>query len=74
LQKIQPELDKLAKLADRHSRGEETQEGYLVNNVLATYAHLHLASNPALADAFIDQCASFRTRLDNGAPRADLAS
>jgi cobyrinic acid a,c-diamide synthase len=45
----------------KNSRGEETQEGYLVNNVLASYAHLHLASNPALAAAFIDQCARFRT-------------
>jgi cobyrinic acid a,c-diamide synthase len=45
----------------KNSRGEETQEGYRVNNVLATYAHLHLASNPALAAAFIDQCARFRT-------------
>ena len=36
------------------------QEGYLIQNVLASYAHLHLASNPALASAFIDQCASFR--------------
>jgi cobyrinic acid a,c-diamide synthase len=67
-----PATDRCYKI--KNSRGEETQEGYLVNNVLATYAHLHLASNPALADAFIDQCASFRTRLDNGAPRADLAS
>jgi cobyrinic acid a,c-diamide synthase len=64
-----PATDRCYKI--KNSRGEETQEGYLVNNVLATYAHLHLASNPALADAFIDQCASFRTRLDNGAPRAD---
>ena len=58
----------------KNSRGEETQEGYLVKNVLASYAHLHLASNPALAAAFVDQCASFRTRLDNGVPHADLAS
>jgi cobyrinic acid a,c-diamide synthase len=43
----------------KNSRGEETQEGYLVQNVLASYAHLHLASNPALAAAFIDQCATF---------------
>jgi cobyrinic acid a,c-diamide synthase len=44
----------------KNSRGDETQEGYLIQNVLASYAHLHLASNPALASAFIDQCASFR--------------
>jgi cobyrinic acid a,c-diamide synthase len=44
------------------SRGEKSDEGYQVNNVLASYAHLHLSSNPALAVAFVDHCASFRTR------------
>jgi cobyrinic acid a,c-diamide synthase len=54
----EPATDRCYELKD--SRGEETQEGYLIQNVLASYAHLHLASNPALASAFIDQCASFR--------------
>jgi cobyrinic acid a,c-diamide synthase len=58
----------------RNSRGEETQEGYFVKNVLASYAHLHLASSPALAAAFVDRCAGFRSRVDSGVPRADLAS
>lgn len=44
-----------------NSRGEETQEGYLVQNVLASYTHLHLASNPALAAAFVDHCAAFHS-------------
>jgi cobyrinic acid a,c-diamide synthase len=55
----EPATDRCYEL--KNSRGEETQEGYLIQNVLASYAHLHLASNPALASAFIDQCASFRT-------------
>jgi cobyrinic acid a,c-diamide synthase len=52
----EPATDRCYEL--KNSRGEETQEGYLIQNVLASYAHLHLASNPALASAFIDQCAS----------------
>jgi cobyrinic acid a,c-diamide synthase len=58
----------------KNSRGEETQEGYLVNNVLASYAHLHLASNPALAAAFVAQCANFRTRSgEHRTATADVA-
>jgi cobyrinic acid a,c-diamide synthase len=54
----EPATDRCYEL--KNSRGEKTQEGYLIQNVLASYAHLHLASNPALASAFIDQCVSFR--------------
>lgn len=57
----------------KNSRGEETQEGYLVKNVLASYAHLHLASNPALATAFVDQCASFRRGGGQRTATADIA-
>jgi len=46
---------------DRHhtlrtTRGDESEEGYGVGNVLASYAHLHLASEPDLARAFVDCC------------------
>ena len=41
----------------RTSGGEESLEGYRVGNVLASYAHLHFASNPALAAAFVEGCA-----------------
>jgi cobyrinic acid a,c-diamide synthase len=53
----------------KNSRGEQTQEGYLVQNVLASYAHLHLASNPALATAFVDQMCKLR-QGDGGLRRA----
>jgi hypothetical protein len=58
--------------SDDNNRGQETQEGYRVNNVLASYAHLHLASNPALAAAFVDQYATFRIDGGNQAATADL--
>jgi cobyrinic acid a,c-diamide synthase len=50
----------------RDSRGDETEEGYEVGNVLASYAHLHFASEPELARALLRRCQSFRT--SSGAP------
>lgn len=41
--------------------GAATSEGYHVRNVLASYAHLHFASNPDMARAFVAACASFRS-------------
>jgi cobyrinic acid a,c-diamide synthase len=38
--------------------GGERGEGYLVGRALMSYAHLHFASNPALATAFVDACAA----------------
>jgi cobyrinic acid a,c-diamide synthase len=35
-------------------------EGYLVGRALLSYTHLHFASNPALATAFVDACAAGR--------------
>lgn len=44
----------------RTTRGEESEEGYGVDNVLASYAHLHFGSEPNLARAFVDRCREFR--------------
>lgn len=38
------------------SRGDKIEEGYTTHNALASYAHLHFASNPALAEAFVERC------------------
>ena len=32
-------------------------DGYLIGRTLASYAHIHFASNPALARGFVDACA-----------------
>jgi cobyrinic acid a,c-diamide synthase len=31
-------------------------EGYVLNNVLASYVHLHFASNPVLATELVQSC------------------
>jgi cobyrinic acid a,c-diamide synthase len=36
--------------------GDRCEEGYRVGNVLASYVHLHFASAPHLAKAFLDTC------------------
>jgi cobyrinic acid a,c-diamide synthase len=43
------------------SRGDQGEEGYQIGNVLASYAHLHFASAPDLAHAFVQRCSSFRS-------------
>jgi cobyrinic acid a,c-diamide synthase len=40
--------------------GGERAEGYLLGRSLLSYLHLHFASNPALATAFVDACAAAR--------------
>jgi cobyrinic acid a,c-diamide synthase len=43
----------------RRSGGDEVAEGYSSDNVLASYAHLHFASDPTLAPAFVERCLAF---------------
>jgi cobyrinic acid a,c-diamide synthase len=44
----------------RTSGGEPAEEGYHRGRVLASYAHLHFASEPRLAAAFVHRCEEFR--------------
>ena len=50
-------LDPVPATVARVYRGAE---GYLVGRALMSYAHLHFASNPALACGFVDACAETR--------------
>ena len=45
---------------DEIPRVYDGAEGYLVGRTLLSYAHLHFASNPRLAVAFVDACAGWR--------------
>lgn len=38
------------------SDGRETKEGYHYKNSLASYVHLHFASNPGFAEGFVKRC------------------
>ena len=45
----------------RKRRGGETSlEGYRAGNVLASYVHVHWASNARVPAALVESCASFR--------------
>ncbi len=37
--------------------GKKVREGYLYKNTLASYVHVHFASNPAFAEGFVRMCA-----------------
>jgi cobyrinic acid a,c-diamide synthase len=40
--------------------GAEFEEGYALNNLVASYVHAHWASNPAIAAALVSACANAR--------------
>jgi cobyrinic acid a,c-diamide synthase len=42
------------------TRGGERIEGYRIGGALLSYVHLHFASNPAIAGAFVEACARWR--------------
>jgi cobyrinic acid a,c-diamide synthase len=44
----------------RHRTGESHLEGFQYHNVLATYFHLHLGSQPQMAGFFVDVCSRRR--------------
>ncbi len=56
----EPELDGCYQMVT--NRGDELREGYSSGQVLASYAHLHFASNPSLASSFVQRCADYARR------------
>lgn len=42
-------------------QGGERAEGYLVGRALMSYVHLHFASNPAIAQRFVEACTETRS-------------
>jgi len=43
----------------RRSDGTRAEEGFSFKNTLASYIHIHFASNPAFAKSFVRACAKF---------------
>ncbi|MFZ2088178.1 MAG: cobyrinate a,c-diamide synthase, partial [Desulfobaccales bacterium] len=56
------ELSRLYELTARRG-GAPVREGYTVNQVLASYVHLHFGSNPEVARHFVARCRSFKEKL-----------
>ncbi len=57
--RVEPSLDGPAAVYDV---GDGRREGYLDGNLLASYVHLHFASNPCLAPNFVAACAAWGGR------------
>jgi len=62
---IAAELEDLPRLYKITARqGQETApEGYSVNNVLASYVHLHFGSNPAVARHLVERCLDYKVKV-----------
>jgi cobyrinic acid a,c-diamide synthase len=44
------------------TRGDRLADGYLAGSAVASYAHVHFASCPGMADAFVSSCRSERLK------------
>lgn len=47
----------------RRRGGDPFQEGYRIGHTLVSYVHAHWASNPAVAEGFVQACAAFARRV-----------
>jgi cobyrinic acid a,c-diamide synthase len=56
---VPADLPRLYRLTPRQG-GEVQSEGYALHNVLASYVHLHFASNPAMARCLVRCCVAFK--------------
>lgn len=60
---FQPQADVERVYTVRRRRGGEVlREGYRIGNTLASYVHAHWASNPLVAQGFVDACAAYARR------------
>ncbi|AEB10069.1 cobyrinate a,c-diamide synthase [Desulfobacca acetoxidans] len=55
------DLPRLYRLTAR-TGGKSVEEGYTVNQVLASYVHLHFGSNPEVAWHFVGHCRRFKEK------------
>jgi cobyrinic acid a,c-diamide synthase len=44
---------------------KKTEEGYLANNTLGSYHHLHFGSSPELAEQFVQSCVHYKHQRKN---------
>lgn len=51
-----PEIEVKTSYAIRSRRNDNEEEGFIVGNTLASYVHLHFASNPDFPQYFVHQC------------------
>lgn len=56
------ELPRLYKITARQGQ-EAAPEGYSVNNVLASYVHLHFSSNPVVAGHLVERCLDYKVKV-----------
>ena len=56
-------------------KGEDGRgDGYALDNLLGSYVHLHLRSNPTAANHFINACAAFKSSKEGHHPAATIGS
>jgi len=66
---LRPEGSGACAYAIQPRRGGESQpEGFAKDNLLASYVHLHFASNPSLARNFVSACRAFMKKRPEGFP------
>ncbi|MBM3220640.1 MAG: cobyrinate a,c-diamide synthase [Candidatus Rokubacteria bacterium] len=58
LERVPLSVPRAYRLTD--ARGGERVEGYQIGSALSSYVHLHFASNPSVAEAFVRACAGAR--------------
>ena len=56
------DLPRLYRITARQGQ-EAAPEGYSVNNVLASYVHLHFGSNPAVARYLVERCIDYKVKV-----------